>query len=242
MRNDASQRLVVRDFPYSLQSIADADYIQTGVTTNPSQVDCSLLIWVQPLFAPNQPNGYSPNNAHYFYGQQAGVGQGRNWLFISNTLSAGIRQDYIASNLGGVETMSAFRIEAGRWYLLGLTYDHTNHVLKLYVNGVLVSTTTRTAESATGTHYLLQQQSLAGNRERSFLSRYLFFNRLLTDQEIADYYFLNDIDLTSLRCEYDIDEGSGTSLTDKSGNGLTGTVSGPTWNSNSPFKSRNFVT
>lgn len=241
MATAASQRLSIRNFPNSLLTTADADYVQSGVTTNPTATDLTVLIWTRPLFAPNQPNGFSPNNSHYFYGQQAGGGTGRNWLFISNTLQSGNRNDYLSSNLGGVESLSTFRVQAGQLYLIGLTYDHTAHTLKLYANGANVATSTRTAESAAGNHILLQQQSLGGNKERQYFDQYLFFNRLLTDQEISDYYYLNIFDSTSLRCWYKVDEGSGTSLTDSSGNGLTGTISGTTWQTSNSFVPRTAI-
>lgn len=71
-----------------------------------------------------------------------------------------------------------------------------------------------------------------------FIDEPTVFSRALNTTELTDLYYSNKVPSSGLVARYLLDEGSGTSATDSSGNGNTGTVSGATYSSNVAFKPR----
>jgi len=74
--------------------------------------------------------------------QGNGTGTGRGWLWLNPG------DAHIASTIGGTNNYSTSALSAGTWYMVSVSYSAGT--VKLYVNGVLETTASATAESADG--------------------------------------------------------------------------------------------
>ena len=173
-------------------------------------------------------------------GQGTGVDNAMNALATYNgnlyaggafTTAGGATTNYIAkygtSNLKTVaSTTSSWA--SNTWYHIAGTYDRK--YLKIYVNGVLESTTTNSSEfnleTATvplliGKTYGSQWAGGSGENFKGGIDDLKIHNTALTDNEIYNLYELSPPpDL-----HYKFEENTGTTTYDVSGNGATGTLS-----------------
>ncbi|PCJ03251.1 MAG: hypothetical protein COB14_00535 [Alphaproteobacteria bacterium] len=121
------------------------------------------------------------------------------------------------------DTISTFN--TGEWNLITATYDGNTNALKMYVNGVLESTFTLTYDlpDTTGSVQIGQRSYAAGvNNFDGDIDDVRIYDRVLTSTEIA-YLYASTKDLVG---HWTLDETSGTSVTEYSGNGNTGTFIG----------------
>jgi hypothetical protein len=122
------------------------------------------------------------------------------------------------------EVLSASAPVLNRWTHLVGVYDDEANQIRLYVNGVLASSTARTAEwNATGV-FAVGRARYGGADADHFggrIDEVAAYQRVLTATEVTDLY----TESPSLR--WDLDENNGTTTTaDSSANGNTGTLNG----------------
>lgn len=129
-----------------------------------------------------------------------------------------------------------------KWIHVGVTYDGSN--IRFYINGTIVgSPVAQTTNPSTNSNDLT-----IGNRagtDRTFSGKIdeptIFKGRALTAAEISQYYYTGVLSTTNLSGRWLFDEGSGTTATDSSGNGNTGTITGATYSTDVPLKPRTAV-
>ena len=121
-----------------------------------------------------------------------------------------------------------------RWQHVAATYDGTN--IKLYVNGKLVKSVAETKSiSATSNSFLaIGNNQHANTSDRRPFDGYLdeirIWNIARTEAQIKTNMFKEIGTHTNLKAYYQMSNGTGTSLTDNSGNANTGTLTnGPEW-------------
>ena len=128
--------------------------------------------------------------------------------------------------------------------LVVVTYDGTSLPggVHIYVNGVDLSLTTVT-NGLSATIVGTSSASMGSRNNNSLFYPGNFgvtkvYTRVITSTEVEEMYYNHKYPTTDLAAEYNFSEGSGTTLTDTSGNGLNGTISGATWGANKMFLSR----
>lgn len=136
-------------------------------------------------------------------------------------------------------------IERNKWFHYCVTIT-TSKIIG-YINGEQVSSDNISATSfntsGSGT-FIGSWDNGAGYKPYCSIADVKMYSRALLDSEVKDIYYRNRVTRTSLQGEWLLNEGSGTTATDSSGNGLNGTLSGTSiaFVSDSPMKSRNTAT
>lgn len=184
---------------------------------NPSGQDFTLCMSV---YFRRSPVGGA--NDYNLYAQKDGTGSGRSWLFWDRTNGT------MSTFFGGSGTLFSKQITTNQWYRFALVKSGTS--LSLYINGVLDSTVTPPSyESATGVHVIGNNKGYVIGGMFGHLSTAIFYNRALSSTEVATDYYSGPSKGTGCQYVLRLDEGSGTSCSDTSGNGYNATITGGTW-------------
>lgn len=140
---------------------------------DPSTTDLTAAAWFKPFKLD------STNDV--ILSQEAGSGQGRNWLFVAATTSK------LGSTIGGVIMNSTSTIQLNQWHHGAVTLSGTTR--RLYLNGVLENSTTTTAEAANGV-FAVGKGVIAGHNQNfpGIIDEVRIYNRALSDSEILQLY------------------------------------------------------
>jgi len=179
-----------------------------------------------------------------------------NYLWFSSS-SGGDIQILGSASSGGtvINTIFNSNMSADTWYHVVITSDGsgTNRSNKCYIDGSEVSTTSTTPvasstnlESHTGTAQLTTSNLASLAFYKQYLDQVATWDSVLTAAEITEIYDNNPL-LTSdsgdyassgdLQRYYKMDENTGTTAADSSGNGNAAFTlfNGPTWSSVKPW-------
>jgi hypothetical protein len=122
------------------------------------------------------------------------------------------------------------------WIHVAMVYDGAT--LSLYEDGVLVDTASVTTPFATDNSYDLIFGADSLDRADEYLDGDLrdirAWNRALSESEVAAELTSGAADPTDLIGHWPLDEGTGTTVADASGNGHDGTIYGATWTGCAP--------
>ena len=151
---------------------------------------------------------------------------------LNSVLSAGHNGTY-----NSVQDTEA--LAAGVWYFVAVTYDSTSGTMTLYKNGIQVDDATGIAVPDESTTTYIGRFS-AGNFWAGSIDEAAIWNEALSAAEIGALYNSGEgLDAStdsgdytssvSLQGYWMMNEGTGTTLTDASGNGNTGAISGAEW-------------
>ncbi|SVA67368.1 uncharacterized protein METZ01_LOCUS120222, partial [marine metagenome] len=152
-----------------------------------------------------------------------------------------------AANPFNHDTYSTTSLNDNTWHHVAATYDAnggTNN-LKIYVDGTLENQATKTGTFTAGD---LRIGSNSSNTENfnGLIYEVVIWNDALSAAEITALYnsgsglspSSNSGNYTSsgnLKGYWNFNEGTGTTLTDQSANGNSGTISGASWSASTPF-------
>lgn len=161
----------------------------------------------------------------------------------SSTLSKGRMRIWISSSEKSAVTDNI--LIPGQWSFLVGRYDGAK--VNIFVNGVKQSdetSTTGNIDTSTADLYIGASVG-AGSTNEMWKGELddvrLYVNRALTDTEILNLYAGIEPTTTGLAGWWQFNEGSGSSATDSSGNGNTGTITSATYSSNVVTKLRTAV-
>ena len=163
------------------------------------------------------------------WGDQA-TGERRS-LLIWNGGSGGyhVYSSTYGSNIAGSTVLST-----GVWYHASVTVDVSDGSAKIYLNGSLDGSGTNTINSFTGTTGEIGRQP-SGEYFDGSISNVKIFNSALTLAQIQEMYLNPEqilptgVASSNLKLWLPLQEGSGTTNYDGSGNNNDGTISGATW-------------
>lgn len=231
----SQKKAYVRNQEYSLLGkatgvVGGTDYVDLVETTDPSTTDWTLSLWYNARRLPREVT--IPGIAHNIYNQLNGSGTGLTWLLIRNT------NHKLSTLLDGSGTAieSNYTMEKGL-HCIHLTWDFTSHQLSFYVNGKCCGRNTVVIPSADGNHRLLDNKIIQGPAD-GYITETRFYTRKFADAEVDLDYFKNIRDSANLRYELLFSDGSGTVVSDSSGSGRNGTITGATWSDNVASKPR----
>ena len=222
----------LRNYPWSLQG----DALSTGgilvanhASLNPTAT-VALEIWVKPTQGVSTilfDNSEAGTTLSYFLSCD-----GNGLVSWFSTIGG------LAKNFSG----SSALCKMNEWNLVSAWYNGTD--VNIAVNRTLAGTLAATGSLGVNTGQLRIARYFTGSVAplRGNVTRPRIYNRVYTLQDHRDRYDLDKDDATmrsGLVLEYTLTEGQGTSVTDGSGNGNTGTVgAGFTWAFDAPFKRR----
>jgi len=150
---------------------------------------------------------------------------GSGWKFNLNS------GDYYLNAYSQGQLKSTFQLTPGQWYYIVLTQDSSG--TKLYINGVLnnQNSNTNTINNITfqlGRWYTSQYY-------QGLIDDVRIYGRALSADEIWDHYNSIYKNERELKAVWHLDEGSGLTAYDKSGNGNNGTLyNGVSWRTDAP--------
>jgi hypothetical protein len=132
----------------------------------------------------------------------------------------------------GVSSPKSYPI--GSWYHVAFTREGTT--VKIYVNGVLSATSTITiGTTASNSVGLGVNNAFAGNVSDAFI-----YGSVLTADEIYAIY-ANDVYPSGALLKAKLNDGTGTTAADQSGNGVDFTLTTPTWSTDTATGKRTVV-
>lgn len=189
------------------------DYIVTGsMVRDPGAGAISCCAWIKTTTVATLQSIVSQLN---------GSGTGQSWLEITAS-------GFLQSQLGGSATTGTIPLSANAWTFVCVTVSGTT--LALYVNGRSDTSATRTSQAATGVTNIGASKT-PGNYFSGCIDDIRIYNTALTAAQIQEMYENQTAAPTSgLVGHWKLDDGSGTTAVDSSGNGYNGTLTnGPTW-------------
>jgi hypothetical protein len=141
----------------------------------------------------------------------------------------------VACAVGGSTLIGAATIAAGQWYHVVCTYDGAS--IRLYLNGTQMASVGKSGAIAdeAGTAWLIGARTPANPTAciAGLLDDVRIYNRALTGPDVAQLFAFPAADITTgLSGLWPLDETSGPTAFDVSGNANNGTLAnGPAWNS-----------
>ena len=111
--------------------------------------------------------------------------QRRTMIGIGYTGVGGTITNKPYSYIGGSTTNGTTTLSNNVWYNITVTYNNTS--VKLYVNGVLEATSTKTLESDSGSTVFFGK-SVSGNFFEGNISNCIVYNRALSAEEVLQNY------------------------------------------------------
>jgi len=221
-RSSSANRLSVQNFTSAIHYGGASNRTQSGVTNLPTiQGAKSISMWFKPTAFTDGTTIMS-----YELTGSAGVA----WSISGSNVLA-------VSNWGGGTLCTWSTIPNHQYSFLTYTYDGTNH--KTYLNGTLIQTSSTASQTGTATAFYTGAYSGGGGCVGNVADTRIY-GRALTDAEVASLYYTGK-NPTNTVLWHQFSEGAGTSVTDYSGNGNTGTITGATWTADVPMKARLLV-
>lgn len=156
-------------------------YVTTPFVINPLNASFTATAWVKYTGTINNSLTVSPVII-----QQADVnGTGRGWLWLSKYSATTANSLRFASSIGGSATYGTTVPVSGTWYMVSVTYSAGT--VKIYVNGVLDGTSTKTAETSDG-GLLIGSSKAFDNLWTGSIDEVAVYNTALSAAELLTIY------------------------------------------------------
>ncbi|HSI21374.1 MAG TPA: LamG domain-containing protein, partial [Verrucomicrobiae bacterium] len=220
--SDSAYEVQVTNSP-AVQFDGTDDYVSLPTVTGATHAALSYSFWFSTT-------NISPSGGAVLF-------RSRNSTSTEVTLLAGkIRFQHGFSTTGGVFETAAI-ISTNTWYHVVVAYNNSSvsNVPSIFINGDPVAVTVATAPVGTASvNWGNSGMSMGGGAATMYLAGKIddarVFSRVLTAAEAKALYVGNPVSNLSILGWWKMDEGTGTSAEDATGNGVTGTLTnGPTW-------------
>ncbi|HSI20580.1 MAG TPA: LamG domain-containing protein [Verrucomicrobiae bacterium] len=215
--SDSAYEVQVTNSPgLSFDAVDDAIAATVSTVDTAASAKNSVSMWVNGtsgrIFA------FGPNNENYSVN------------FIGTSTCFGFATEN-STDCYGVSSTGL----TGKWMHVVAIFNNTDVTQNtLYINGVQQTLTqmagTPVSRSVTSTVNVGKWQGGGANRYLGSLDDIRVYSRAVTATEVAELYQGKATSNTGLAAWWKLDEGTGTSVADSSGNGATGTLAGtPVW-------------
>jgi len=228
----ATGRLAIRDFGTALSFNGVSDLVTIPHNAN------QLLTTGFTLSAWINPRSLGDINGGRIFDKTGGAGTGGFYFKVGSSNVVGF-----AVNAGTDRTSATNSVPLGQWThaLVTVASDAT---VTFYINGVASGTpvtTSALSNITTTANLIIGDRADTARSFNGFIDEPRIWNVALTQAQITALYQQGTVPTTGLVAEYKFNEGSGTLATDSSGNGNTGTITGATYTSDVPIKTRKAV-
>lgn len=221
-------RMLARDFGTSLRM--GATTLVTVAGTTPAATNAlTICFWYNPDYLiRNAPAGTS----------QRIIRTNDDAISVFQRQTSGNLEFKLTTTQGNTPrpTVSDRYLIQGVWHFVVIQYDTDSDAASIYVDGTLLGTQARD-----GTALIHNNTWVLGDATdalRGFLDEVAVYNVAFTAQERDDAYYKGIYPEAGQVFYYKFDEGSGTSLTDSSGNGKTGTITNGAFSTNVAMHAR----
>lgn len=231
----ATQRVAVRDMGTALRFVSSAATNQVTITHNSNYTfgrNVSVSMWFTPSTLQNDAALVSK-----------GIGSATpidiRYINLNGNV---VTYAYDGTFQPSANTPAGMRLVPGRKYHITSTTD--TNTIKLYINGVLVSSGTNTTVGTTDNATNITVGNRTGGGAQwlnGIMDSVRIYNTTLTAAEIANMYFNNIVPRNGLVAEYLFNEATGSTALDTSGNGNHGTITGATYTTDVPLKLRTII-
>jgi type II secretory pathway pseudopilin PulG len=201
---------------YSLSFDGSNDYVSIPNAANGLHNDWTMSAWLKPSAAPAHKMVIS-------WGQEA-TGK-RRCMWVSDTT-------VFSFNGYNADVVGSSYLAAGTWCHGAIT--RLGSLITLYVNGIAAGSGSPSLVDYTGDTVILAANNGLGELFTNQIDDVRLYSRALSSSEVAALYAGGD-NRTDLAGYWPLEEGTGTTTADQSGNGNTGTLTnGPTWSTDVP--------
>ncbi|MFK7946914.1 MAG: LamG-like jellyroll fold domain-containing protein [Saprospiraceae bacterium] len=209
------------------------NYVECGSSIPQLGAAFTIEAWVKPNV------GYgsfsSTSDALTIAGQWGNVGANNAAYRLGLTNTGNVQLAIHNGSANSVVTSTTIVATEVWTHIIGVR--DANNDMHIYINGVLDATINNAGLPQASTYPLTLAKPHVGfdNRYSGELDEVRIWNEAFTASNVTAYYnktFSNPVDIAScLLAYYKFDDAAGTSLTDETGNGNTGTLfNSPTWN------------
>lgn len=239
-----SGRRIVRDFGTALSFDGGSGH-SVNLTASAQYANMNTASFECWFNAPLNQVGSGGGNWRIFsVGQPSGTRNDMELFLISTTSASPLRFGAVVAGVGTIGVVSPIIWNAWNHVVCTNAGDGTGNA-KIYVNGLLAGTGSGSTLTlgATPQAYIGRFVQSAANEYTGLIDEVVFYNRVLTIDEVQNRYFFGVYPTTGVIGRWNCNDGSGTTLTDQSGNGLNGTLTaGVTWTSNVVNVNRKVIT
>jgi type IV pilus assembly protein PilA len=175
------------------------------------------------------PSSFNAVNSIVNVGPQSSAA-GFHWLYLNSSTS--LRWQY-ANGTAAQTIIGSYTFSPNQWYHVALTHDYTAKNIRMYVNGVQVSTQTHVDNvvPVASKNMVIGRYNGTTNTFPGAFDEVQVYSRVLTPAEVtaAAASPAGSTSTTGLLAGYHFGEGAGTSANDYSPNNRDLTISGATW-------------
>lgn len=228
-------RQVVRDFGTCLNfSSASSQYVEI---TNNSGLQITgprtVSLWVKLKS--------KANNMVFFSADDVGGAYFSLYRLQLNPTATAFNYDMTWSQPNDQSVAGTTNPQIGIWYHVVGMYDGTN--MYIFVNGVQENSVALSISERTLSTIRIGNYGGNAAYANALIDDVRVYSTNLSSTQINNMYYGIEPPTTNLKGRWKLDDGSGTSATDSSGNGNTGTlINTPTWSSDVFMKPRSVAT
>jgi len=248
-----TQRLLIRDFGTCLKFNGTSDVVAATTLSSFGSTylasTFTISFWIKTGSTTQDIICGEANNT-------GGANPTAFWVRLNSDSSHTLTQGYLgvfvrsqdAKNYKFAST-SSLNINDNKWHFVAIVITPSTNTALLYFDGASVSITASLSESpSTFSNFefpfaigAVNFKGTNGTFFNGYLDKFRLYTTGLSSLEVLNAY-LTAPPTSNIFLSYEFDEGSGSSTTDASGNGFTGTITGATYSSLVAFKPRNAVT
>ena len=130
-------------------------------------------------------------------------------------------------------------ITGNQWVLVGCIYDPGSRTAVILNDSIDYETTPTVTLADNGNDTYLACFSPTSSLLKSLIGYVVMIDHPMTAAEVSDFYYKHKLPVSANKLmEFDFSEGTGTTLTDLSGNSNNGSINNSTWTTESPFANR----
>jgi hypothetical protein len=151
---------------------------------------------------------------------------------------------YSAGGTTELITITGNTLRTSEWMHLAFTWSKSGEVVNAYINGVLVGTSTSLgtwAGTLISSSQLIGAGSTTGARWQGLITDVKLWTTALSTTQINNLYFNNQVPGSSLIGSWSLGEGAGSTANDTSGQSNNGVITGATYSSEVPMKTRSLI-
>jgi hypothetical protein len=233
-RTAATNRVAVRNMGTALRFDGVDDYVEVGTVGLPelaisqTQSFSMFFKWVNDSDWENLWTSSLSNNS-------------RNGVSLRGTTTKVLAWGHYNGSSYVRQKGTNNAIQKNQWYHVAGSFDGTT--LRLWLNGVEQSRTdTSPGLSGTNSFVIGADSDNVNKHFDGIIDEPRIWNRALTATEIQNLYLHDIVPTDGLVAEYLFDEASGSTALDTSGNGNNGTITGATYTTDTPLKTRTAAT
>lgn len=229
------RRMVVRDAEDCINF--DGGRIDVSPCPNFNITEFSISFWANTFVQGGAYSGY--RDWVSFNGASGGIGSIE--IFNSPDPKGSVNFAKISGFTGANNVNGSKNVIGTGWRRITMTASKTDNAAKIYIDGVLEASAAWNPSSEVITSFRVGARINDSNRSiKAMMTHIRVYNRRLSASEVLDEHYSEIIQRSNLAMELLLQEASGTTVNDTSGNSIVGTINASvaSWSLLGPMKLR----